>query len=184
LKLITPVEGADCVLAPVVNINRGVRSKLSDRAINRVLFLYNEDQRGFFIYFYKNCTMTSKISEGVEVSVESFYQPDYSNPVSSEYMFAYRITIENHNAFPVKLLRRHWHIFDSNGQHREVEGEGVVGVQPELVPGERYQYVSGCNLRTEMGKMYGTYSMENLNSKQMFEVNIPAFEMMVPFKNN
>lgn len=128
--------------------------------------------------------MTSKISEGVEVSVESFYQPDYSNPVSSEYMFAYRITIENHNQFPVKLLRRHWHIFDSNGQHREVEGEGVVGVQPELSAGERYQYVSGCNLRTEMGKMYGTYSMENLNNKQLFEVNIPSFEMMVPFKNN
>ena len=106
------------------------------------------------------------ISEGVEVSVESFYQPDYSNPISAEFMFAYRITIENHNQFPVKLLRRHWHIFDSNGQNREVEGEGVVGIQPILNPGERYQYVSGCNLRTEMGKMYGTYLMENSNNKK------------------
>jgi ApaG protein len=127
-------------------------------------------------------SMANKISEGVEISVETFYQPDYSNPVSGEYMFAYRITIENHNNFPVKLNRRHWHIFDSNGSYREVEGEGVVGVQPTLQPGERYQYVSGCNLRTEMGKMHGVYSMENLNNKKAFEVNIPVFEMIVPFK--
>ena len=128
--------------------------------------------------------MISKISEGVEVSVETFYQQDYSNPLQSEYMFAYRISIENHNAFPVKLHRRHWHIFDSNGSYREVEGEGVVGVQPVLSPGEKYQYVSGCNLKTEMGKMHGTYQMENLNSKQLFNVNIPPFEMFLPFKNN
>lgn len=128
--------------------------------------------------------MVSMISEGVEVSVETFYQQDYSNPMQSEYMFAYRISIENHNSFPVKLHRRHWHIFDSNGSYREVEGEGVVGVQPVLSPGEKYQYVSGCNLKTEMGKMHGTYQMENLNSKQLFDVNIPAFEMFVPFKNN
>ena len=128
--------------------------------------------------------MVSMISEGVEVSVETFYQQDYSNPMQSEYMFAYRIAIENHNSFPVKLHRRHWHIFDSNGSYREVEGEGVVGVQPVLSPGEKYQYVSGCNLRTEMGRMHGTYQMENLNNKSIFDVNIPAFEMFVPFKNN
>lgn len=128
--------------------------------------------------------MTSKISEGVEVSVETFYQPDYSNPLQSEFMFAYRITIENHNSFSVKLHRRHWTIFDSNGTTREVEGEGVVGVQPTLTPGEKYQYVSGCNLRTEMGKMQGSYQMENLSNKSMFDVNIPAFEMIVPFKGN
>jgi ApaG protein len=128
--------------------------------------------------------MANKISEGMEVSVETFYQPDYSNPISGEYMFAYRITIENHNSFSVKLQRRHWHIFDSNGSYREVEGEGVVGVQPILQTGERYQYVSGCNLRTEMGKMYGSYTMENLNNKKTFEVNIPIFEMIVPFKMN
>ena len=124
------------------------------------------------------------ISEGVKVSVETFYQPDYSNPLQSEFMFAYRISIENHNAFPVKLLRRHWHIFDSNGSNREVEGEGVVGVQPTLQSGESYQYVSGCNLRTEMGRMSGTYQMENTHSTKVFTVSIPAFEMFVPFKGN
>jgi ApaG protein len=128
--------------------------------------------------------MASKISEGIEVNVETFYQPDYSNPVSGEFMFAYRITIENRNIFPVKLHRRHWFIFDSNGENREVEGEGVVGVQPTLNPGEKYQYVSGCNLHTEMGKMHGTYLMENITNKKTFEVKIPTFEMVVPFKNN
>ena len=74
--------------------------------------------------------------------------------------------------------------FDSNGTFRDVEGEGVVGVQPILQTGENYQYVSGCNLRTEMGRMQGTYEMENLHNKTMFEVNIPSFEMIVPFKGN
>jgi ApaG protein len=135
----------------------------------------------YFSYFYD---MTSMISEGIEVSVETFYQQDYSNPQNAEYMFAYRITLENHNAFPVKLHRRHWYIFDSNGENREVEGEGVIGVQPTIQPGESYQYVSGCNLRSEMGKMYGTYQMENLHNKKMFEVQIPSFEMMAPMKAN
>jgi ApaG protein len=128
--------------------------------------------------------MVSKVTEGVKVSVESFYQADYSNPVNGEYMFAYRVTIENNNPFPVKLLRRHWYIYDSNAAEREVEGEGVVGVQPQINPGDKYQYISGCNLRTEMGKMYGTYLMQNLLDKQDFEVNIPVFHMVVPFKMN
>lgn len=129
-------------------------------------------------------TMTSKISEGVKISVETFYQNDYNSPNDGEFMFAYRITIENRNDFPVKLHRRHWNIFESDGSNREVEGEGVVGVQPILKQGEKYQYVSGCNLRTEMGKMSGSYQMENLHSKNFFEVKIPSFEMMVPFKGN
>ena len=128
--------------------------------------------------------MASKVTEGVIVTVETFYQPDYSNPVNGEFMFAYRITLQNNNSFPVRLLRRHWHIFDSNGTQREVEGEGVVGVQPQINSGEQYQYVSGCNLRTEMGKMYGTYTMQNITSKKQFEVKIPVFDMIVPFKMN
>ncbi len=100
--------------------------------------------------------MVSKISEGIEISVETFYQPDYSNPVSGEYMFAYRITIENHNNFPVKLHRRHWYIIDSNGTNREVEGEGSCWCSTN--PATRRALpinVSGCNLRSEMGKMHG-----------------------------
>jgi ApaG protein len=128
--------------------------------------------------------MVSKISEGVQISVETFYQADYSNPINHEFMFAYRITIENHNNFSVKLLRRQWYIFDSTGQYREVEGEGVVGIQPVIEPNKQFQYVSGCNLRTEMGRMYGNYLMENENTKTTFHVPIPAFEMIVPLKMN
>lgn len=118
------------------------------------------------------------------VNVEVFYQPEYSNPLQSEYMFAYRITLENYNAFPVKLLRRNWNIFDSNGLYRQVAGDGVVGVQPILQSGENYQYMSGCNLRSDMGKMRGTYTMVNLNSHKEFDVIIPEFEMIVPAKLN
>ena len=128
--------------------------------------------------------MISKISEGVTISVETFYQPEYSNPITSEFMFAYRITIENNNSFPVQLLRRHWYIFDSNAEHREVEGEGVVGEQPYVAPGETYRYVSGCNLNTEIGKMYGTYLMERQLDKKLFFVKIPEFRMVVPSKLN
>ena len=128
--------------------------------------------------------MTSKLTDGVTISVETFYQPEHSNAQVHEYMFAYRITIDNKNAFPVKLLSRHWHIFDSDGSRREVEGEGVVGIQPEINTGDNYQYISGCNLKTEIGKMFGTFLMENLYNKKRFEVNIPVFEMVVPEKLN
>lgn len=128
--------------------------------------------------------MVSKISEGVEVSVETFYQQDYSNPLNHEFMFAYRITLENHNNFTIQLLKRHWFIFDSNGENREVEGEGVVGVQPTLKAGEQFTYVSGCNLKTEMGKMQGHYELINQNTLQAFFVKIPAFELIAPQKYN
>jgi ApaG protein len=128
--------------------------------------------------------MTSKISGGVKITVETYYQPEYSNPLNSEFMFAYKVTIENNNTFPVKLLRRHWHIYDSNGSMREVEGEGVVGVQPVIAPDTFYQYISGCNLRSEMGKMLGTYLVQNLHTHHNFNVSIPSFEMFAPFKMN
>lgn len=124
------------------------------------------------------------VSGGVQVTVETYYQPEYSNPVGSEFMFAYRITIENQNEFAVRLISRHWHIFDSNGDFREVQGEGVVGVQPLIAPGEAYQYISGCNLKTEMGRMHGEYLMENIMTHRTFNVSIPSFEMQAPLKLN
>lgn len=126
--------------------------------------------------------MNSLITQGVQVSVETFYQNDYSHPYQHEFMFAYRITLENHNPFAIQLLRRQWFIFDSNGDHRTVEGEGVVGQQPVLQPGERFQYVSGCNLKSEMGKMWGNYSIMDLHSRKLFRVDIPEFQMIAPMK--
>lgn len=128
--------------------------------------------------------MVQQVTEGVSITVETFYQPAQSNPVGSEYLFAYRITIENLGAVPVKLLRRHWYIMDSNGSFREVEGEGVVGQQPIIEPGQSYQYVSAANLRSEIGKMYGTYQMENMYNKKLLTVSIPEFPLIAPFKLN
>lgn len=128
--------------------------------------------------------MISKLSEGVKVSVETYYQPEYSNPVGHEFMFAYRIIIQNENNFAVQLLSRHWYIFDSEGSRREVTGEGVVGVQPIIKPGETYQYISGCNLRSEMGRMFGFYTLRNVSNHKEFQVGIPVFYMVAPMKLN
>jgi len=128
--------------------------------------------------------MVQKVTEGVKIIVETFYQPDHSNPVNSEFLFAYRITIENMTAYPVKLLSRHWHIVDSNGSHREVEGEGVVGQQPVIRSGDSYQYSSAANRNSDIGKMYGTYLIENLFNKNRFKVAIPEFLLIAPAKLN
>lgn len=128
--------------------------------------------------------MITQICEGITISVETFYQPEYSNLATGEFMFAYRITLENNNSFPVQLLRRHWYIFDSNAESSEVEGEGVVGLQPVINCSEKYQYVSGCSLKSEMGKMHGMYFMENCHNKKTFLINIPSFELIAPFKLN
>lgn len=128
--------------------------------------------------------MVKQITEGVGVSVETFYQPEQSNPLNGDYLFAYRITIDNYSNEPVQLLRRHWYIIDSALGLREVEGEGVVGQTPIIEPNVSYQYISACNLKSEMGKMYGTYQMLNHYTKKEFEVAIPAFQLITPSKNN
>ncbi len=128
--------------------------------------------------------MDTKTTEGVKVTVTSNYLPDYSSPVQQHYVFAYKISIENNSEFTVKLLRRHWYIHDATGVVREVEGEGVVGQQPVLEPGESHEYVSGCNLKTGMGKMRGTYLMERMVDGKQFKVTIPEFVLIVPYKLN
>ncbi len=128
--------------------------------------------------------MAQQITEGVGIMVETFYQPTHSNPLKCEHFFAYRITIENLTIYPVKLHSRHWHIIDSNGTHKEVQGEGVVGEQPIIQPGDTYQYSSGVNILSEIGKMYGTYLMENLFNKKKLTINIPEFKLIVPAKLN
>ncbi|NDC41460.1 MAG: Co2+/Mg2+ efflux protein ApaG [Chitinophagia bacterium] len=128
--------------------------------------------------------MVQQVTEGISIGVEVMYQTAQSNPLSQEYIYAYRITIGNTTIYPVKLLSRHWHIFDSNGTHREVQGDGVVGRQPVIEPGDSYQYTSGVALSSEMGKMYGTYLLENLFNKKKFSVIIPEFQLVVPAKLN
>ena len=128
--------------------------------------------------------MATSITNDIKVSVETIYQPTYSKPLKNEYVFAYRINIENLGNHTVQLLRRHWYIWDSNGIEREVEGEGVVGDQPVLEPGQSYQYVSGCPLVTDMGTMSGSFQMQRLDNGSFFDVEIPKFQLIAPFKNN
>jgi len=128
--------------------------------------------------------MVTEITEGIKVSVEAVYQPEYSNPESEHFMFAYKITIENLGDFSVQLLRRHWYIFDSNNNHREVEGEGVIGQQPIISPGEKYEYVSGCNLKSDIGSMEGSYQMLREIDGETFDVSIPKFPLIADHKLN
>jgi ApaG protein len=128
--------------------------------------------------------MFTHITNGISISVEVFYIQKQSMPQQNEFSFAYHITIENNSEHIIKLMRRHWRIMDSNGDIRTVEGEGVVGQQPVMQPGEYYQYTSGCVLNTEMGKMQGTYTMKDVHTTNLFDVLIPAFDLIVPFKMN
>ncbi|QJX45708.1 MULTISPECIES: Co2+/Mg2+ efflux protein ApaG [Hymenobacter] len=128
--------------------------------------------------------MNTTTTQGVTVSVTTNYLPDYSSPGQEHYVFAYKIDIRNDSEFTVKLLRRHWYIYDANGAVREVEGEGVVGQQPVLEPGESHQYVSGCNLKSGLGKMRGSYQMERLMDGSEFAVEIPEFTLVVPYRLN
>jgi ApaG protein len=112
------------------------------------------------------------------------FQPEYSSPAQAHYVFTYKISIENCSEYTVQLLRRHWFIYDANGSLREVEGEGVVGQQPVLEPGETHEYISGCNLKTGIGKMKGTYLMERVVDAKQFRVRIPEFTMIVPYRLN
>ena len=86
--------------------------------------------------------MNTLVTDGIKISVIHRYEEDYSDPDKHNFVFFYRITIENTNGYKVKLLRRHWEIFDSNGVRTMVDGEGVVGEKPELEPGELYSYES------------------------------------------
>lgn len=123
--------------------------------------------------------MNTSITLGIEVAVETAFQAEQSAR-GGMYVFAYRINIMNHNEFPVRLLRREWHINHGNGRMDFVEGEGVVGQQPRLTTNESFQYVSGTQMQSALGKMWGFYLFENLITHDLFKVEIPAFILEVP----
>lgn len=123
--------------------------------------------------------MYRAVTRGIEVSVEPFYLPERSDPSGNRYVWAYRVTIDNQSEEPVKLLSRYWHITDAIGRVEEVRGSGVVGEQPELDPGDSYQYTSGCPLSTPSGIMVGHYTMR-ADDGRLFDVDIPAFSLDLP----
>ncbi len=128
--------------------------------------------------------MTAATTEGVKVTVETEYMPEYSSPAQNHYVFTYQVTIHNLSNHTIKLLTRHWKIEDAAQKTREINGDGVVGKQPVIEPGEIHRYVSGCNLKSGLGKMSGFYSVERLVDGKPFNVTIPAFSLIVPFRLN
>jgi len=129
-------------------------------------------------------THATQVTHGIQISVETKFQNEHSDSEHRHYLFTYRITIENKSDYAVQLLSRHWDIFDSNGEHSIVDGEGVIGEQPVLESGEVFEYESACGLTTDIGKMHGTYLMERKIDKAKFYVTIPEFELIVPQRLN
>jgi ApaG protein len=122
--------------------------------------------------------MIYQVSNGIQIAVSTSYRPDFSNPQRNEHFFSYRIQIENQSEEIVQLLHRHWFIFDALEGYSEIKGEGVVGLQPILRPGDIHEYESGCNLKSEIGKMHGYYTFIIKNSQKTFKVEIPEFQLI------
>ena len=115
----------------------------------------------------------------MQIDVAARYLDDQSEPAQSRYVFAYTIRIHNSGSVPARLISRHWLITDDNGKVVEVRGEGVVGEQPWLRPGEDFEYTSGAVLETSLGTMEGRYDMLADDGTQ-FDAPIPAFTLTVP----
>jgi ApaG protein len=115
----------------------------------------------------------------IEVSVDTQFVLEQSQPESDRYVFAYTITLRNVGGVPARLLSRHWVITDANGKIEEVRGDGVVGEQPRLQPGEGYSYTSGAVLATSVGTMRGEYFL-HADDGTDFETPIPEFVLSVP----
>lgn len=127
--------------------------------------------------------MSTAITDGIRVSVEAVYVPEQSAPKQRRYVFAYTVRIENQGNGTAQLRSRHWIITDGDGKVEEVRGPGVVGQQPLLKPGERFEYTSGCVLQTPRGEMRGTYQMHRPDGSS-FEAEIAAFRLQLPYTLN
>ena len=128
--------------------------------------------------------MYSKKTRKINITVNPYFLDEQSEPEDQHFVWAYQVTIDNQSKEKVQLKNRYWKIIDSNGSEQEVKGEGVVGEQPILNPGEKFEYTSGTPLSTPSGFMGGYYEMETTEGK-IFEAIIPQFSLDSPFiKNN
>ncbi len=124
--------------------------------------------------------VSEAVTKGVRVEVLARYSPENSRPAQNAWIFEYTVRITNESTQTVQLLNRHWIITDALEQIREVKGEGVVGKQPELAPGESFKYSSWCPLPTPTGSMHGTYEMQSAQGDR-FEAEIAAFGLRAPY---
>ncbi len=120
------------------------------------------------------------VTRGIRVAVRSEYAPDRSRPADQQWFFLYTITITNEGDVTVQLLSRHWVITNAEGEVQEVRGQGVIGQQPVLSPGESFTYSSGSSLSTSFGRMEGTYQMTGPTG-ETFDVRIAPFTLSEPY---
>lgn len=125
--------------------------------------------------------MYEAITRAIRVSVEPVFLEEQSSPTEDHYVWAYQVKIENDGEETVQLVNRHWRITDAQGHMQEVEGEGVVGEQPTLKPGQAFEYTSGTPLGTPSGIMMGSYEMETPGGER-FDIDIPAFSLDSPYQ--
>jgi len=125
--------------------------------------------------------MYEAITRSIKVIVEAIFLDEQSAPDEDHFVWAYQIRIENDGLEQVQLLNRHWRITDARGQLHEVRGEGVVGEQPTLQPGEAFEYTSGTPLGTPSGIMVGSYEMKTSGGER-FDIEIPAFSLDSPYQ--
>ena len=118
--------------------------------------------------------MSDQCTNGIRIGATAFYLPDESDPEQRRFVFGYRVVIVNESRATATLRNRHWVIIDGEGSVEEVRGEGVIGQQPRLAPGEGFKYTSYCPLRTEWGTMEGEYEFEGADGS-MFEAKIGRF---------
>ena len=123
--------------------------------------------------------MARRKAHKIDVSVETRFLDEQSAPRENRFVFAYTITISNHGEVPARLLTRHWVITDANGKVQEVRGDGVIGEQPWMRPGDDFRYTSGAVLETAVGTMRGSYEML-ADDGTRFDANIPEFTLSVP----
>ena len=124
--------------------------------------------------------MYSKKTKKINITVNPYFLDDQSEPEDQHFVWAYQVTIDNQSDEKVQLKNRYWKIIDSNGSEQEVRGEGVVGEQPILNPGEKFEYTSGTPLKTNNGIMQGFYLMSQDNGTQI-KIDIPTFSLDSPY---
>jgi len=127
--------------------------------------------------------VSSVVTQGIRVTVNSQYIPERSSPASEQYAFAYTVRIANEGEATAQLRSRHWIITDGDGKVQEVRGDGVVGAQPTLKPGQYFEYTSWCMLTTPHGSMRGTYQMVRDDGDE-FDAQVAPFPLALPYSLN
>lgn len=128
--------------------------------------------------------MVQQITSGIKISVKTHFEGTFYKNYKIHFAFGYKVTIENQSKDSVQLTSRFWKIKDALNYTEVVEGEGVVGKKPVLLPGEKHVYSSGCLLSSPFGSMNGHYNMVNFTSTKKFKVIIPSFKLSAPFALN